>query len=388
MVVHEQDIKDLSVVLDGLHDKGKVSTRRKALGFREVKAVAYDPERMVADVKDFWNCTVGTCNDHQQRFEEENAYERVKTHNHHYNNGVYAPSYHSNISLKKRISRQVGPISVAVQKSNSFLYSERFKTPITEAKGELAVPRSVHSARAVGIADRDRYPKALKDEFVYNLIRENLTDVYDLTTLSVSEASEKTFPEHFDKCPLTLKEFCELSFVTFVDHDTGTIFWFAAGKYLVEKQFQARVNDEPWHVASYEVVSKHSLEGEVGWKMSIQSEEGLLQTVNFVVEETSNRKNSTSIMNTGLKMTPNSTLHLEIPTREGLRRLNGYQPSRANLATSRIYEKIQVLDLAAVVCNTFCLLFTLTQKSCSFNKVCPFSAHNVACCFASTFERP
>ena len=116
-------------------------------------------------------------------------------------------SYHTNVNLTRKVDRTINDIVVNVQRSNSFLYHEGFKLSVTIASGEISVLQSAHSVRGVGLIVRQRNLRALNDPFVYNLIRKDLTDYYDVSNLSVMNSCQQEFEQH---CPDSVLVFTEV----------------------------------------------------------------------------------------------------------------------------------------------------------------------------------
>ena len=88
----------------------------------------------------------------------------------------------------------------------------------------------------------------MNDSFMFNLIRENLTDYNDITSFSVNNLCQRVFEECYPDCPFTINEFYEMYFPTYLDYEIGTLFWITGPGYLIEKQFRAKLADELWHI--------------------------------------------------------------------------------------------------------------------------------------------
>ena len=139
---------NLEVLLDGLNGYHMVTLGRKNLDHFKVSGLVSHPEQTVTDLKDFWTSSVGTCESANSRFDPEQLYNREKMFGTNYRHSVFVDSYHSNVSLTRKVDRTINAIVVNVQRNNSFLYHEGFKLPVTIASGEISVHKT-HTLHAV-----------------------------------------------------------------------------------------------------------------------------------------------------------------------------------------------------------------------------------------------
>ena len=183
LALNEHDMEGLDLLVEGLIGNKTLTLGNKDSGPFMVSGIVSHPDHMTSDLETHWNTSVTTCEVAGLRFDSKHLYEREKTLGKRYNYNLFVDSYHKNVSGTKDVDRTVSLITVNVHRSNSFLYHKDFKVPITKPSGELVVSQSCLSARAVSLVVRKRNPRALNDSFVFNLVRENLTDSNDISSL-------------------------------------------------------------------------------------------------------------------------------------------------------------------------------------------------------------